>query len=73
MLLILSVAMLTVTPMALADGLGDDPTVRPQLVAFTVIFALLGGIEASLLVAAQRRIGATPATWLRPGWWPQAQ
>ncbi|WP_407343154.1 hypothetical protein [Pengzhenrongella phosphoraccumulans] len=73
MLLILSVAMLTVTPMALADGLGDDPTVRPQLVAFTVIFALLGGIEASLLVAARRRIGATPATWLRPGWWPQGQ
>jgi hypothetical protein len=71
MLLILSVSMLTITPMALADGLGDDPVVRPQLVAFTIIFAILGGIEAWLLAAARRRIGATPATWLRRGWWPR--
>lgn len=73
MLLILSVAMLTVTPMALADGLGDDPVVRPQLIAFTVIFTVLGGVEAWLLAAAQRRIGAAPAGWLQSGWWPRAE
>jgi len=71
MLLILSFSMLAVTPVALLDGLGDDPDIRPQLAAFTVIFAVLGTSEALLLATARRRLGVSPAQWLRPSWWPQ--
>lgn len=71
MLLILSVSMLTVTPVALLDGLGGDPEVRPQLVAFTVIFLVLGAVEALLLATARYRLGSTPQPWMRPGWWPR--
>ena len=70
MLGILSVAMLTVTPVARLDGLGDNPEIRPQLIAFTVIFTILGAIEALLLATTQRRLSAIPDQWMRPGWWP---
>ncbi|MGV8966486.1 MAG: hypothetical protein ACOH2F_09415 [Cellulomonas sp.] len=72
MLLILSVAMLTVTPVALVDGLGSDPAVRPQLVAFTAIFTVLGVVEALLLATTQYRLGTGPRLSMRRGWWPAA-
>jgi len=71
MLLILSVAMLTVTPVALLDGLGSNPDVRPQLVAFTVIFTVLGAVEALLLATTRNRLGTNPNQWMRLGWWPR--
>jgi len=71
MLLILSVAMLTVTPVALLDGLGSNPDVRPQLIAFTVIFTVLGSVEALLLATTRNRFGTSPNQWMRPGWWPR--
>jgi len=71
MLFILSVAMLTVTPVALLDGLGDNPEVRPQLIAFTVIFTVLGVIEALLLATTRHQLSTLPDHWMQPGWWPQ--
>lgn len=71
MLLVLSAAMLLVTPFALAAGLGDDAVVAPQLVAFTVVFGVLGAVEAWLLVAAARSAEPTTAWW-RSTWWPSA-
>ena len=71
MLLILSVAMLTVTPIALASGLGADPKTVAQLVAFTLTFTLLGAIETWLLVLGTRRMHAVTPDWLLSGWWPQ--
>jgi len=71
MLLILSIAMLAVTPVALLDGLGSNPEVRPQLVIFTVIFTILGALETLLLATTRKRLGASPEQWLRQGWWPQ--
>lgn len=73
MLLILSVTMLTVVPLALAAGLGPDPVVRQQLVVFTVVFTILGTIETWLLACAQRRLGVVDGSWLRCGWWPQTR
>jgi hypothetical protein len=70
MLLILSVAMLAVGPFALAAGLDTDPVVSQQLVMFTILFTVLGGIEAWLLARAQRRLGVVTPLWLRHGWWP---
>jgi len=70
MLLILSVTMLMVVPLALAAGLGPDPVVRQQLVLFTIVFTTLGAIETWLLACAQRRFGPVDARWLRHGWWP---
>lgn len=70
MLLILSVSMLAVAPFALAADLGADPEVAGQLVVFTVLFTLLGGIETWLLAHARSRLGAVSPSWLRPGWWP---
>jgi len=73
MLLILSVTMLTVVPFALAAGLGTDPVVSQQLVVFTVLFTVLGGIEIWLLASARRRLGVVTASWLRRGWWPETR
>jgi hypothetical protein len=73
MLLILSVTMLTVVPFALAASLDTDPVVRQQLVMFTIVFSVLGGIETWLLARAQRRLGVVTASWLRPGWWPETR
>jgi len=70
MLLILSVAMLSVLPFALAAGLGSDLAVGPQLVVFGIVFSVLGGIETWLLARARRRLGAVTPSWLRRGWWP---
>lgn len=69
MLTILSAAMLVTTPFALAAGLGDDPVAGPQLVVFTVLFAVLGAVELALLVRARRRTASLPRVWWRPGWW----
>ena len=65
----LSVAMLALTPVALVAGLGEDPVVAPQLVVFTVVFVVLGGIEVWLLGAGSRRMERPVGSWLRPGWW----
>jgi hypothetical protein len=73
MLLILSVTMLTVVPFALAAGLGTDPVVSQQLVVFSVLFTVLGGIEIWLLSSARRRLDVVTASWLRRGWWPEAR
>jgi len=73
MLLILSVTMLAVVPFALAASLGTDPAVRQQLVVFTIVFTVLGGIETWLLARAQRRLGSVAASWLRRGWWPESR
>ena len=73
MLLILSVTMLVVVPFAFAAGLGADPVVSQQLLVFTVLFAVLGGIESWLLVRARRQLGAITSSWLRRGWWPQTR
>ena len=73
MLLILSATMLTVVPFALAAGLGTDPVVSQQLVVFTVLFTLLGGIEIWLLARSRRRLDVVTASWLRRGWWPETR
>lgn len=71
-LAVLCAAMLVLTPVALAAGLGDDPALVPQLVAFTVVFTVLGAVEAWLLWSSARRW--RPArTVLRPGWWTEAE
>jgi hypothetical protein len=71
MLVTLSVAMLAVVPFALSSGLGSDPVISRQLVAFTIVFTVLGGIATWLLALAQRRLGVVPRPWLRRGWWPR--
>lgn len=68
MLLIVSASMLIIAPFALAAGLGSDPAVRAQLVAFSVVFSVLGGLEGWLLVTARRRMGRVGA-WRTSGWW----
>jgi len=73
MLLVLSVAMLTVVPFALAAGLGADPVVRQRLSAFAIVFTVLGGIEIWLLARARRRLGVVSSSWLRRGWWPDTR
>jgi len=73
MLLILSVTMLAVVPFALAAGLGADSVVSQQLVVFTVLFTVLGGIEGWLLAHARRRLGVVTPSWLRRGWWPDTR
>ena len=70
MLLILSLTMLAVVPFALAAGLDTDPVVSQQLMIFSVLFSLLGGIETWLLARARRRLGVVTRLWLRRGWWP---
>jgi len=69
MLLIVSASMLMIAPFALAAGLGSDPAVRAQLVAFSVVFSVLGGLEGWLLVTARRRMGRVGGAWRTSGWW----
>jgi hypothetical protein len=73
MLVTLSVTMLTVVPFALSAGLGADPVASQQLVVFTVLFTVLGGIEIWLLARARRRSGVVNGPWLRRGWWPDTR
>ncbi len=73
MLLVLSATMLAIIPFALAAGLGTDPAVRQQLVIFTVIFTVLGSIEAWLLIRSRRRLDLVTPSWLRRGWWPETR
>jgi hypothetical protein len=73
MLLILSVTMLAVVPFALAASLGADPVVSQQLMVFTVLFTVLGGIEIWLLARARRRLDVATSSWLRRGWWPDTR
>jgi Na+/melibiose symporter-like transporter len=68
MLLILSVSMLTIAPFALTAGLSNDPAVRVQLIAFALVFSVLGGFEVWLLVTAARRMGRVGA-WHTDSWW----
>jgi len=69
MLFILSLAMLLTTPFAIDAGLQANPDVRPQLVVFTVLFFVLGAIEAWLLTVANRRAGDIIQRWRRRSWW----
>lgn len=66
---VLCAAMLALTPVALVAGLAEDPTVASQLIAFTVVFTVLGGIETWLLVRAARHWSAPGPGWLRETWW----
>jgi len=70
MLLVLSLAMLTIVPFALATGIDSDPDVGRQLVVFSVVFTLLGAIEAWLLGVGARRMTPVDRAWQRPSWWP---
>lgn len=69
MLTVLSLAMLSLTPFALAAGLGSDSTVAPQIVAFTAVFSVLGAIEVGLLTVAARRALPTTPSRGRDEWW----
>lgn len=71
-LLILSASMLLVTAFASAAGLQGDPAVRSQLVVFSVLFTVLGVLEAWLLGLGHRRLGPVTPTWLRAGFWPSS-
>ncbi len=73
MLLILSVTMLAVVPFSLVAGLDADPVVSQQLVVFTVVFTVLGGMETWLLARARRRLAVVTSPWLRRGWWPESR
>lgn len=66
----LSVAMLAVTPFVLAVGLGSDPVAGPQVVAFSVVFGVLGAIEAVLLRLALRDPASPLEHAPRSSWWP---
>lgn len=70
-LLILSVAMLLVTPFAVAAGLHDDSDIRTQIIVFTFVFGVLAVVQTWLLVRGGRRLGRVPPPWLRDGWWPR--
>jgi hypothetical protein len=69
MLATLSLAMLGIIPFALAAGLGSDPTVVTQLVAFGGVFAVLGGFEIGFLTVSARRALPAPRSRYRPEWW----
>jgi len=72
-LLILSASMLLVTAFASSAGLQADPAVRSQLVVFSVLFTVLGALEAWLLGLGLRRLGPVAPTWLRAGFWPSSR
>jgi len=65
MLVLLSLAMLALTPFWLAAGLAFN-------LPFGVVFAVLLAVEAALLSVGARRLEATGPRWLRRGLWPQA-
>jgi hypothetical protein len=69
-LLILSVSMLLLTPFAVAADLHTDADIRIQMIVFTIVFTVLGAVEAWLLVRGRRRLGTVTSPWLRSGWWP---
>lgn len=71
LLTVLSASMLAVTPFAISAGLGLDPIAGPQLVAFSVVFGVLGTFEAVLLWLALRGRAGPPLT-PRRSWWPGA-
>jgi hypothetical protein len=68
-LLVLSVGMLAIAPFAVATGLQADAGIAAQLVVFSVVFGVLGAVEAWLLVTGARRMGPAGGRWLREGWW----
>lgn len=70
MLLVLSMAMLAVTPFALVAGIHEDATVASQLVVFSIVFTVLGAAEVWLLAASRRRMDVVGRAWLRSSWWP---
>jgi hypothetical protein len=53
----------------LVVGLGSDPTVVTQLVAFGGVFAVLGGFEIGFLTVSARRALPAPRSRYRPEWW----
>ena len=65
MLVLLSLAMLALTPFWLGAGLAFN-------VPFGVVFAVLLAVEAALLGVGARRLGATGPRWLRRALWPEA-
>jgi hypothetical protein len=65
MLLLLSVAMLALTPFWLGEGLAFD-------VPFGVVFSVLFVVEAILLGRGAARLHATRRPWLRPSLWADA-
>jgi hypothetical protein len=68
-LFILSSAMLVLVPFAVAAGLHSEPAIAGQLVVFSVVFTVLGVIEAALLTVAHRRMVGARQSWRRAGWW----
>jgi hypothetical protein len=72
-LLVLSASMVMVTPFAWMAGLHADLDVRSQIIVFTVLFTILGAVEAWLLGLGLRRLGPVTSSWLRAGWWPAAR
>jgi len=62
MLLLLSVAMLALTPFWLGEGLAFDAP-------FGVVFSVLFFVEAILLGRGAARLHATRRPWLRPSLW----
>lgn len=71
MLLVLSLAMLLIVPSALLAGIAGDPGVGAQLVAFTMVFGVLGGCELWILATARRRMQRITG-WSTSGWWQVA-
>lgn len=69
-LLVLSVAMVASVPAGVVAGLHEQPETAGQLIAFGIVFTLLGAAQAWLLVRGNRRTAEVPCGWLRPGWWP---
>ena len=69
MLLVLSLAMLTLTPFAVAAKLHLDPEYVRAFIAFGSIFTLLTIVVAGLLVTGARRLQPVSRTWLRPTLW----
>jgi hypothetical protein len=68
-LFLLSVGMLAIAPFAIAQGLHTQPAIATQLVAFSVVFGVLGVIETWLLAVGARRMLPDTRGWLRRGWW----
>jgi hypothetical protein len=70
MLLVLSVAMLTVTPFGVAAGLHRQADYASLFVIFSVVFGALGAAEAAVLALGARRMQPPAVRWLRPSLWP---